>query len=202
RTGDVLGTASYMAPEQAGGPGPVGPTADVYALGVILYEMLTGRPPFRAETPQETLRQVITAEPVPPGRLRPGLSRDLETICLKCLEKRPAKRYASAGGLADDLRRFLDGRPIQARRVGPVGRLARWAGRRPAVASLMAALATLTLAAAIGLVLSARNDRRLRLQAEENLDMARQVVDEMYTQVAADVEGRPGMDAYQRQLLE
>jgi tetratricopeptide (TPR) repeat protein len=202
RTGDVLGTATYMAPEQAGGPGPVGPTADVYALGVILYEMFTGRPPFRAETPQETLRQVVTAEPVPPSRLRPGLSRDPETICLKCLEKRPTRRYASAGALSDDLRRFLDGRPIQARRVGPVGRLARWAGRRPAVAGLTAALAMLTVAAAIGLVLSARNDRGLRLKAEENLDMARQVVDEMYTQVAADVEGRPGMDAYQRRLLE
>ncbi|WP_165228142.1 serine/threonine-protein kinase [Aquisphaera insulae] len=202
RTGDILGTASYMAPEQAGGPGTVGPTADVYALGVILYEMLTGRPPFRAESTHQTLRQVIAAEPVSPGRLRPGLSRDLETICLKCLEKKPAKRYASAGLLADDLRRFRDGRPIQARRVGPAGRLARWAGRHPAVAILTAALATLAVAAAIGLVLSARNDRRLRLEAEENLDVARQVVDEMYTQVARDLDGQPGMDAYQRQLLE
>ncbi len=208
-TGDVVGTPSYMAPEQAGGPARVGPAADVYALGAILYEMLTGRPPFRAETAQETLRQVVSEEPVPPGRLRPRLSRDLETICLKCLEKAPAKRYASAEALADDLRRYLDSRPILARRIGPVGRLARWAGRRPAVAALTAAVALLAVLGVIGLGWSSRNDRRLRLQAEErrveaeeNLAQARQVVDEMYTKVAADLEGRPGMDAYQRTLLE
>src|SRR5262249_9793855 len=146
-----------------------GPGVDVYALGAILYEMLSGRPPFRAETPQETLRQVASEEPVPPSRLRPRLARDLETICLKCLEKNPAKRYASAEALADGRRRFLAGRPTGARRVGPVGRLARWARRRPAVAGLSAAVVLLTVAAGVGLVLSARNDRRLRLEAEENL---------------------------------
>jgi serine/threonine-protein kinase len=209
RTGEILGTPSYMAPEQAGGPARVGPAADVYALGAMLYEMLTGRPPFRAETPEETLRQVVAEGPVPPSRLQPRLPRDLETICLKCLEKEPAKRYDSAEALADDLRRYLDSRPIRARRVGPVGRLARWAGRRPAVAALTAAVVLLAAAGVVGLVLSARNERRLRLQAEEkrveaeeSLAQARQVVDEMYTKVAAELEGRPGMDAYQRTLLE
>jgi tetratricopeptide (TPR) repeat protein len=209
RTGDILGTTSYMAPEQAGGPAPVGPAADVYALGAILYEMLTGRPPFRAETAEETLRQVVSEEPLPPSRLPVRLPRDLETVCLKCLEKVPAKRYASAEALADDLRRFLDGRPIRARRIGSLGRLARWAGRRPAVAALTAAVALLAALGGVGLVLSSRHDRRLRLQAEqkrveaeENLAEARQVVDEMYTKVAAELEGRRGMDAYQRTLLE
>jgi WD40 repeat protein len=135
-----------MAPEQAAGhSGRVGPAADVYALGVILYELLAGRPPFLAETALETLLQVQSDEPVPPGRLRGKLPRDLETICLKCLQKEPQRRYASAQALADDLHRFLEGKPIVARPLGPLQRGWRWCRRNPlpvAVAlSLLAGIA-------------------------------------------------------------
>jgi len=148
KTGQIMGSPSYMAPEQARGQTrEVGPAADVYALGAILYEMLTGRPPFNGETFMETLRQVIYDEVVPPSRLVPKVDRDLESICLKCLSKEAPRRYASASELAADLDRHRKGESIHARRASPVERGAKWARRRPAAAALLA----LGLAAFLGL---------------------------------------------------
>jgi WD40 repeat protein len=161
-TGAVLGTPSYMAPEQAGGSKDIGPPADIYALGAILYECLTGRPPFRAATALDTLMQVVADEPVPPSRLAPKVPRDLENICLKCLQKEPHKRYATAQALADDLAAYLEGRPTVARPATRMERLGKWVRRRPAAAALavLAVLAPVSLLV-LGLFYNARLQQAL-----------------------------------------
>jgi tRNA A-37 threonylcarbamoyl transferase component Bud32 len=146
RTGAVMGTPSYMAPEQARGKKDVGPAADVYALGAMLYELLVGRPPFRAANPLDTLQQVVHDEPVPVRRLQPKVPRNLGTICHKCLQKDPKKRYRSAAALAADLERFQAGESVQARPLGPFGRLQKSARRRPATALLVLLTALMGLA--------------------------------------------------------
>jgi WD40 repeat protein/serine/threonine protein kinase len=172
-SGDVLGTPSYMSPEQADGmSGRVGPRSDVYALGAILYELLTGRPPFRGVTTMDTLRQVVSDEPVPPRRLQPKLPADLETICLKALTKEPNRRYATAEDLADDLRRYSKHEPIRARPAGTIERLSRWARRNPIIASLVSVtLATIVTAIAFLWVAWSQESRQRHL-AEQQTQLA------------------------------
>jgi serine/threonine-protein kinase len=171
-TGAILGTPQYMAPEQASGQTrEIGPAADIHALGAILYETLTGRPPFGGATLMETLDQVRSREPVSPSRIQPGLPRDLVTVCLKALAKEPSRRYATAAALADDLRRFLSDQPVSARPVTPWERGWRWCRRNPLTAGLSSAAAVLLLCALAGLGLNAlvRNERD---QALANLERA------------------------------
>jgi Protein kinase domain len=165
-TGQVLGTPKYMAPEQAAGRKDLTVAADVYSLGVILYERLTGQTPFTGDNVLTLLRRARESEPPRPSSIRPGLDRDLETVLLKCLDKEPGRRYPSAEALADDLANWLAGRPIAARPVGQAERFWRWCRRNPAVASLTAAVA---LALVLGAVVSgffARAERRGRIRAE------------------------------------
>jgi formylglycine-generating enzyme required for sulfatase activity/tRNA A-37 threonylcarbamoyl transferase component Bud32 len=176
QSGAIMGTASYMAPEQAAGKvHDTGPATDVYALGALLYECLTGRPPFEGPA-HVVLVSVLGAEPVPPSRLGPKVPRDLETICLKCLQKEPARRYASAEELANDLRRFQTGEPIRARPAGPVERAVKWVRRHAAVAALAAAVllvAALGLAGIVWKYLDAEQQRGIALDKAEKATRAR-----------------------------
>jgi mono/diheme cytochrome c family protein len=176
-TGEILGTPSYMAPEQAeGNKDQIGPATDVYALGAILYELLAGKPPFQGTSPLDSLRLVMSQEPVPPSQLAAAVPRDLEAICLKCLEKTPAHRYATAQGLADDLRRFLNGQPVIARHIGPVQRGWKWVRRHPQGVALAATLGVLALIPIYFAVANYRTQREIRLRAEQQAPQVREIL--------------------------
>ncbi|WP_435010202.1 protein kinase domain-containing protein [Tundrisphaera lichenicola] len=194
QSGAAVGTPSYMAPEQAQGKsGEAGPAADLYALGAMLYELLTGRPPFRAESAAETLHQVITRDPVPPSRLNAKVPRDLETICLKCLRKDPRFRYAGASALAEDLRCFLKGEAIAARPENWLERLARRVRRRPAFSASIAAgsLLTLTMVGA-GLWLMTERASTMRAADQDLHEMARWMEKSSWGEAGAALERAKG----------
>lgn len=208
-SGQVLGSPAYMPPEQAAGRSTeLGPASDVYSLGAILYELLAGRPPFLGETPHSVIEQVKTLDPIPFRRLKAGIPADLETICLKCLEKEPRRRYASARELAEDLKRFLGGEQVNARAVGPAGRLFRIAWRHPWRATAVVLAAAMFVSAGFALAWKARTERLhsvalLKEQAATRLAMMRSQLGEVRAILRlGEADSRPRAEAILGELLK
>ncbi|MBI4587010.1 MAG: protein kinase [Planctomycetes bacterium] len=200
----ILGTPAYMAPELAAGKKrrhPITALVDIYSLGAILYDLLTGQPPFKSDSSIDMLRQVVEEEPMPPSKVQPKAPRDLETICLKCLEKEPKRRYASALALAEELRRYLDGKPIEARPATFWERGFKWARRRPAIAALlvMSAVAVLSL---LGVGISYYRSSRFSQEVERRnaLDLLTRQVVSRHKQYAAQVNA--AYEAFEKGLFE
>ncbi len=224
KSGDFMGSPPYMSPEQATDPSRIGEQADVYSLGATLYHLLTGRTPFQATSITEMIEKIRHETPVPPRRRNVLIDRDLETICLKCLEKSVSHRYATAEILADELRRYLDNKPILARPVGPMGRIWRWSQRNPVTATSLAlavaGLLTALIAATVGYVrtsasleavtraemetsASLKAATKAKGESDESFRLARTAVDRLFTRVAEDdLLNQPGMDPLRRKLLE
>src|SRR5262245_6025199 len=210
RAGDVMGTPAYMSPEQARDSSRLTVQSDVYSLGATLYHMLVGRPPFQAATAVETLRQVQDDEPAAPSRQNRAVDRDLETICLKCLHKEPPRRYVSAAALAEDLKRYQDGFPIQARPAGYAARLRRWCRRNPLLAGAVALAATFLAAAlaatSVGYVTTSAalaGKSKALLESEQSYQQSREVVNQFFTLVSEDVLlNQPGAQPLRNELLQ
>lgn len=208
-SGVVVGTPSYMSPEQARGNAPVGPAADIYGLGAILYEVLTGQPPFRGTSALQTMILVQEKQPVAPTELQPQIPRDLETICLKCLEKEPPRRYATVTALIDDLRRFQSDRPILARPAGPIEKLHRWARRNPAIAGLAATVVIVLLTGLAATWTQLQRAEQGIIETAEQRDLANrnyqraiELADYLTEISSRDLAGIPAASETRRELLE
>jgi len=200
--GEIMGTPSYMSPEQAQDAGKVTASADLYSLGATLYHLLTGRAPFQASNLAETIRQIIDNEPVALRQLNASIDRDLETICLKCLRKNSAGRYDSCAAFADDLELYLSGRPIIARPVSRIERVWRWCQRNPIPAALTGTAIALAFATMLSIVIGYRNTTAALATAESRVQQALQVVDELFTRVSEDeLLNEPGMQPLRKDLL-
>lgn len=203
-TGQILGTPAYMPPEQAAGKqSEISVRSDVYSLGAILYCLLCGRPPFENSGTFDTLHRVIHEEPLPPSRISPGVPRDLETICVKCLQKSPEQRYASASALAEDLDRFLHGRPVAARPLGRVAKLTRWCRQNPVPASLLATvILVLITATSVTSYFYLLSTRRLKLLAEANTAAELAVVQHRQSAARAETESQISMATLEHILYD
>ncbi len=203
QTGDAVGTPAYMSPEQFEDASRIGPAADIYGLGATLYCVLSGRPPFQASSAIQTMKQVLESEAIPLRQLNPAVDRDLETICMKCLDKSPARRYESAAELADELKRYLEGRPILARPVSLPERAARWCRRNPLVASLIGVSFAAVLFGVVALGISNVRTEAARKRSEESFHEAKSAVNDLFTLVSEErLLNEPGLQEVRRDLLE
>lgn len=203
QTGDAVGTPSYMSPEQFEDASSVGVGTDIYALGATLYCLLSGRPQFQASSAMLTMKQVISTEPVAMRQINPAVDCDLETICMKCLDKSPARRYQSAAALADELKRHLEGRPILARPVSPPERAARWCRRNPLVASLIAATFAEVHFGVGALGVSNVRTEAARKRSEESFQEAMSAVNDLFTRISEErLLNETGLQTIRRDLLQ